>query len=236
MLPLALGLACTTTHSVRTVGRGNFGLEASLGGPMFTNLGAPLVAPNLFLGGRLGVLDDLDVSAAYNVTAPIIPGLAVDLVLALHWVPFQPGLRSQADRPDKGWSLATGAQLHALTDFETGFLVFPAVDLAVGYRYRWFNPFIGASLALHRYRPFDEVQPVMLNPYAGIEFIVSRKAALSVRATLFDITQNYWGSPVDWVYLATDGDARERRAILGIGLGFSFDFIDDPPPDAAGGL
>jgi len=220
--------ACTTTHTVRTVGKGNLGVEASLGGPMFTNLGAPIFAPNLLVGGRYGVLDDLDVSAAYNITGPIIPGLALDLILGAHWVPIQPGLRSQAGTPEKGWSLATGFELHSLTDFETGFLAFPAIDLAGGYRYKWFNPFVGVSLALHFYRPFDEVHPTMLSPYVGAEFILSHKAALSFRVTFFDVTYNYWGSQVDWVYLATDEGAHERRAILGIGLGFSWDFVDPP--------
>jgi hypothetical protein len=234
MIALAQAAACTTTHTVRTVGQGNFGVETSLGGPMFTNLGAPLFTPNLFVGGRYGVLDDLDVSAAYNLTGPIIPGLAMDLILAAHWVPIQPGLRAQTGTPEKGWSLATGIQLHSLTDFETGFRAFPAFDLAGGYRYRWFNPFVGVSLALHFYRPFDRVHPTMLSPYVGAEFILSDKAALSFRITFFDVTYNYWGSQVDWVYLATDEDAHERRALLGIGLGFSWDFVD-PPPQPSGG-
>ncbi|HUT78573.1 MAG TPA: hypothetical protein VM285_12845, partial [Polyangia bacterium] len=220
--------ACTTTHTVRTVGRGNFGIETTLGGPMFTNLGAPVFAPNLFIGGRYGVLDDLDLFAAYNLTGPIIPGIALDLALGVHWVPIQPGLRAQIGTPRRGWSLATGVELHSLSDFETGFMVFPAVDLAVGYRDRWFNPFVGASLGLNCYRPFDEVEPVMLSPYLGVELIISRKAAVSARVTFFDVTHNYWGSQVEWVYLARDDGARERYAILGVSLGFSFDFVSDP--------
>jgi hypothetical protein len=233
LLALAQAAACTTTHTVRTVGRGNFGVETSLGGPLLTNLGAPIFAPNLFVGGRYGVLDDLDVSAAYNVTGPIIPGVALDLALGAHYVPIQPGLRAQAGTPERGWSLATGFELHGLSDLETGFLVFPAFDLAAGYRYRWFNPFVGVSLGLNFYRPFDEVHPTMLNPYVGAELILSRKAALSFRVTFFDVTYNYWGSQVEWVYLARDDDARERRAILGISLGFSWDFVDDPPAPQA---
>ncbi|MBW2278700.1 MAG: hypothetical protein JRF63_14510 [Deltaproteobacteria bacterium] len=232
LLALTQAAACTTTHTVRTVGQGNVGIETSLGGPMFTNLGAPIFAPNLFVGARYGVLQDLDVSAAYNLTAPIIPGLPLDLMLGAHWVPIQPGVRSQAGTPKKGWSLATAFQLHSLSDFETGFMVFPAIDLAGGYRYRWFNPFVGVSLGLHFYRPFDEVHPTMLSPYVGAEFILSDKAALSFRITFFDVTYNYWGSSVDWVYLSTDEDAQERHALFGIGLGFSWDFVDPPPPPA----
>jgi len=235
LLALAQASACTTTHTVRTVGQGNFGIETSLGGPMFTNLGAPLFAPNLFVGGRYGVLQDLDVSAAYNLTAPIIPGLPLDLMLGAHWVPIQPGIRSQAGTPDKGWSLATGFQLHSLSDFETGFLVFPAVDLAGGYRHKWFNPFVGVSLGLNFYRPLDRVHPTMLSPYVGAEFILSPKAALSFRITFHDVTYNYWGSQVDWVYLSTDEEAQKRHALFGIGLGFSWDFVDPPPTSPPAG-
>lgn len=232
LLAIAHCAGCTTTHTVRTVGQGNFGIETSLGGPIFTNLDAPVISPNLFVGGRYGVLDDLDVSAAYNLTGPIIPGIALDLILGAHWVPIQPGLRSQAGTPDKGWSVATALQLHSLSDFQTGFIAIPAIDLAAGYRYRWFNPFVGVSLALHFYRPFGEIHPTMLSPYLGAEFILSDKAALSFRVTFFDVTYNYWGSAVDWVYLSTDEDAHERRAIFGIGLGFSWDFVDPPKPPA----
>jgi hypothetical protein len=235
LVALANAAACTTTHTVRTVGQGNFGVEASFGGPMFTNLGGAIPMPNLFVGGRYGVLDDLDVSAAYNLTGPISPGIAMDLILGAHWVPIQPGLRSQTATPEQGWSLATGLQLHSLTDFETGFVAIPAIDLAVGYRYKWLNPFVGASLALHFFRPADRANIPMLSPYVGAEFILSKRAAISARVTFFDVAYNYWGSPVDWVYLKKDNDARKRKAILGVGLGFSFDFVSPDQEPPAGG-
>ena len=105
---LCIGLcatACTATHSVRTVGKGNSAVEMSLGGPMLTDLGGAIPAPNLFIAGRYGVRDDLDVSLAYNITAPIVPGIVLDGILSAHYVPIQPGLGRQQDTPSKGWSL-----------------------------------------------------------------------------------------------------------------------------------
>lgn len=222
---LLCAAACTTTHTVRTVGKGNFGVEGSFGGPLLTNLGGPIPAPNLYVGGRYGVRDDLDVSAAYNLTAPIIPGLPVALILGGRYVPVQPGLRSQSENPNRGWSLAGGLDLHVLTDFETGFTAIPAVDLASGYRLKWFNPFIGVNVALHLYRPFGDTHPVMLSPYVGAEFLLPRDTAISLRVTFFDATYNYWGSQVDWVYLSEDDESRKARGIVGLSLGFSWDLF-----------
>ena len=150
----------------------------------------------------------------------------MDLILAGHYVPIQPGLRSQEHSEEKGWSLATGIQLHSLTDFETGFLAIPAVDLAVGYRYRWINPFLGVSLALNFARPFGDIEPVMLNPYVGFELILPRHTALSLRFTFFDVTHNYFGSQVEWVYLSTNEREMKRHGVVGVSLGFSLDFVN----------
>jgi hypothetical protein len=215
--------ACTTTHTVRTVGKGNWGIEGSLGGPMFTNLGAPIMAPNLFVGGRYGLLDDLDLSASYNLTSPIIPGVALDLILGAQWAPIQPGLRGQADTPRQGWALSTRVELHSLTDFKTGFLAVPALEVAGGYRYRWFNPFVGCALAFNFYRPGNDPNVAVLSPFIGMEFIVRRHLGLSLRVTFHDVAHNYWGSQVDWVYLRQS--ATKHFAPVGLSLGVSWDFM-----------
>ena len=228
-----LGAACTSAHSVRTIGKGNFGVEASLGGPFLTNLGAPFPAPNLFLGGRYGVLDELDLSLAYNLTAPITPGIALDLVLGEHWVPIQPGVGFQSASPEKGWSLATAFSVHALSDFETGFVAIPVFDLAFGYRYRWLNPFLGASLGLNFFRPFDEQNVAMLNPYFGVDVILTRKASLSLRVTFYDVAYNMYGSQVKWVYLVDDRSERKQYGAVALTLGFAWDFVRAAEPSAS---
>ncbi len=192
---------------------------------MLTNLGPAIPVPNLFVGGRYGILDELDISAAYNLTAPIIPGIALDLILSEHWVPIQPGLGFQSSTPDKGWSLATGFSLHGLSDFKTGFVAIPVFDVATGWRHRWFNPFVGVSLGLNFYRPFGETNVAQLNPYAGIDFILSEHASLSVRVTFFDVVYNYYGSQVEWVYLRDDEAEEKKYGLVGLSIGFSWDFV-----------
>ena len=221
--------SCTATHSVRTVGKGNSAVEMSLGGPFFTNLGGAIPAPNLFIGGRYGVRDDLDVSLEYNLTSPIVPGITLDGIFGAHYVPIQPGIGHQRDTKNKGWSLATAAALHLLTDFQNGAIAIPETELAGGWRYKWFNPYIGLSLALHFYRPYDHTEPVFLSPFVGADFIINKKATVGFRLTLYDVLYNMYGSQVDWVYLVNDTSAHKKYGMIGLSLDFSFDFIKKDP-------
>lgn len=216
---------CTTTNSVRTIGKGNTALETTLGGPILTNLGFPMMTPNLYVGGRYGVLDDLDVSAHYNLTGPFIPGIGLNLILSGRWVPIQPGIRSQADTKDKGWSLATGLSLHSITDFQSGFVAIPVFDLAGGWRYKWFNPYIGVSLGLNFYRPFDRVHTPQINPYVGADFILNNRAGLCLRLTVYDVAYNLYGSGVEWVYLVDHKAEKKTYGAIGLSLGFSFSLV-----------
>lgn len=223
----AIFCACTATHSVRTVGKGNAALEMSLGGPLITNLGGAIPAPNLFVAGRYGVRDDLDLSLAYNLTSPIVPGIVLDGIFTAHYVPIQPGIGRQQDTPDKGWSLATAAGLHLLTDFTNGAVLLPAVELAGGWRYKWFNPYLGLSLALHFYRPYDQNNPAFLSPFVGADFMVNRRVSLGLRLTFYDVLYNMWGSQVEWVYLVADSSQEKKFGMVGLSLAFSYDFIQN---------
>jgi len=218
-----LATACTTTHSARTVGAGNLGIEASLGGPMMANLGPMIPVPNLMLGARYGILQDLDVSGAFNVTAPVIPGIGLDLQTSLHWIPIQPGVRSQAITPTRGWSLGGTVGATWLTDFRTGFVVVPHVDAVGGFRHEWFSVFWGTGLGLNFFRPMGGRDVPMLSPYVGIELILSPKIAVSLRVTWHDVTHNAWGSGVQWAFMTDDDATKRAYAPLGISLGFSGD-------------
>jgi hypothetical protein len=217
--------ACTATHAVRTIGKGNTGVETTLGGPVFTNLGAPVPAPNLFVGGRYGVSDDLDVSAHYNLTGPFVPGVGLNLVLSGHWFPIQPGLGFQRLTVKKGWSLGGSFSLHSITDFQSGYIALPVFDIAFGWRYKWLNPYVGASLGLNFYRPFASPNVAMLNPYAGADFILGDRASLSLRLTIYDAVYNMYGAQIDWVFLVDDASEKKRYGALGVSLGFAFDFV-----------
>jgi hypothetical protein len=93
---LALGLAmagasaCTATRAVRPVGEGRWAAGASLGGPVFTNLGAPIPTPLLSGYGRYGLSERTDFE--FGLHAPIARNLGVDLGAA-HLLLEQQGLR-----------------------------------------------------------------------------------------------------------------------------------------------
>jgi len=220
-LLLILPIGCTTTHSVRTVGKGNLEFETTLGGPMTTSLGPPAPIPNAFVGARYGILDDLDFSAHYNLTAPIVPGIGLDLQTAVHWIPIQPGLARQQQTPEYGWSLGGGLGITWISDFRSGLVVLPYLEAAVGWRHAWFNPFAGTALGLNLYRPPGREHVMQLSPFLGVELILPRGAALSLRLTWHDVTYNAYGSQVDWIYMIDDVEAEEKRAPLGVSLGFS---------------
>lgn len=66
---LALGGAsCSTTRALRPVGEKKFQVGGSLGGPLFTNLGAAIPAPLFNVYGRYGLTDRLTLEAGLNPT------------------------------------------------------------------------------------------------------------------------------------------------------------------------
>jgi len=58
-----LASGCGMRHLARTVGEGNAKVRASVGGPMFSNLGAAIPLPNVQVGGRYGLTDGFDLDA-----------------------------------------------------------------------------------------------------------------------------------------------------------------------------
>ncbi len=222
LLCLVLLLGCTATNQVRTIGKGKFGIEATLGGPVTTSLGPPVPMPNIFLGGRYGILQDLDVAVHYNIFAPIIPGIPLDLITGVYWVPIQPGVRSQQSSPNKGWAAGGSLSLQWLTDFKNGFMLMPALELAGGWRYKWVNPYLGLSCGLNFYRPEDTRNFTQLNPFVGTEFFIRDRASIALKCTMFDIAYNLYGSQIKWVYMVDNTAENKKYGVLGVSLGFSF--------------
>jgi hypothetical protein len=223
--------ACVATHRTRTVGEGHGGAELALGGPITTALGPPLPMPVVFLGGRYGLRDDLDISALYNITAPAVPSIPLHLETAVHYAPIQPGLRDQPD--DQGWSLVANGRVMWLSDFDSGLMVSPALGLTGGYRYRFVAPYLGFTAALHCYRPFSRRGWLWLTPHAGLELMAGEHFGLTLEVAWMDVGQNLYGSGVEWVYLSEDEVERSERGVLAPMLGVSWDF--DTRPGVGGG-
>lgn len=229
LLGLTSSVGCTTTHSARTIGKGNLGLEATLGGPITTNLGGPVPIPNLFAGARYGLREDLDLSAAINLTGPVIPGIGLDLQTAVHWFPIQPE-DLESTSPGQRFAFGGSAGLDWLTDFQSGFTVLPYLELTAGYRTRRINPFVGTALVADFYRPMEQADYLMVSPYLGLELMFGDHFGLTIRGTLYDVTHNAYGSQVAWIYLVDDIEGERRYAPLGVSFGFSWDGLGQRRP------
>ena len=203
------------------MGKGNFALETSIGGPLMTNLGFACPIPNLFMGGRFGIREDLDVAGHLNLTLPIIPGV-FDLITDVHWVPVQPGIRFQKSTTDRGWGAGISSSVQWITDFQNGLVILPALDLSGSYRCRWISFFTGASFGGNFYRPEESDNSLQLSPYLGIEFITSKKLSFGIKCTAFDILYNFNGSQTEWIYLLDDVEQRKKHAPLGVAIGLGW--------------
>ena len=216
--------SCTAVNQARTVGKGNWAMETSLGGPILTNLGFPLPVPNLFIGGRYGLRDDFDLVAHLNILTPFIPGIGLDLLTSAQWVPVQPGRGFQNSTPEEGWGAGLGLDIQWMTDFMNGFVVLPALDLCASYRYKWISVFGGSGFGFDFLRPSESDNILQICPFIGFELISKKQISLGIKLTAFDILYNYNGSQVDWVYLTENTSERKKHAPFGITIGVGYTF------------
>ncbi len=83
--PLALALfalalqGCSMTREVRPVGKGNVAAGLSVGGPLFTNLGGAIPTPILSPYVRYGLLKNLDLDFALDLTPAAVQGADIGL-------------------------------------------------------------------------------------------------------------------------------------------------------------
>jgi hypothetical protein len=222
--------ACSAAHRTRTVGAGRAAGELSLGGPISTALDVPVPMPVVFLGGRYGLRDDLDLSLGYNLSAPIVPSIPLHMETAVHWAPIQPGLGEQAE--DQGWSLVTNGRVVWLSDFDSGLMVFPALGITGAYRYRWVAPYLGFTAAYHAYRPFERGDGLWLTPHLGLELTAGEHLGIILEAGWMDAASNLYGSGLEWVYLRENEELRKESAVFAPMIGFTWDF--DTRPGVAG--
>jgi hypothetical protein len=104
-------------------------------------------------------------------------------------------------------------------------MAFPVVDVAGGWRYKWLNPYVGVSLGLNFFRPYDHKNVAMLNPFVGSDFVVNEQVNLALQVTFYDVAYNMYGSQVDWIYLAEDVPNEKKYGMVGLSLGMSYDFV-----------
>jgi hypothetical protein len=103
-----VGLGCASSRPVRPLGTGNAAVNTSVGGPMVKALGLRIPIPVLDVGGAYGVRDDLEVTAALDVTAGVYGIVHLEPGVAWH-----PVVREQGGLP----SLTVLGSVHLLTNF-----------------------------------------------------------------------------------------------------------------------
>lgn len=157
---LVLAPACGSLNLARTLGRGNWELSGSVGGPMLDVGSAVFPAPQVRVGSRHGVSDDLDVMAQVQLDS------STSGVLALN-----AGVVGQMTRSPGGFAMALSARLHAAIDLDDA--VWPALFPEVGLHLEhpleprvWL--FFGTS-GLGQIDPPPDRPFLFLAPYLGIE-------------------------------------------------------------------
>ena len=154
-------VGCGARYGAHTVGRGNAELRASLGGPVMSNVGAPLPAPLVRGGIDFGVHEKVDFEAGMHVTAAAFGVAAADL-----------GARIQLLRSPDGSALAltTFVDLAAGTRDGGGVRAYPELglhgELPLGPLWR----IHAGALSLVQLAPPEGKPPVFIAPYAAIEY------------------------------------------------------------------
>ena len=127
---LTAGLwGCAYPYAVRNVGAGETALHASVGGPFFDNLGAPIPIPAVVVGAQHGVSDAWDAHASLNILAAVYRMAALEAGSTLRLV------RQRGAVPE-----VTGtARASILTNFVDGFRIYPELEAYASYlvRQRW---------------------------------------------------------------------------------------------------
>ncbi|MHB1843515.1 MAG: hypothetical protein ACYCWW_01595 [Deltaproteobacteria bacterium] len=109
---LLAAAACGTAHHARTLGKGNYGVDLEIGGPL-TQLGSlpvPVPLPYALVGATYGITDRLDIHGRLHLTMAYLDVAAADVGATYQW------LREDRWRP----ALSTTLQLYEMTDFSPG--------------------------------------------------------------------------------------------------------------------
>lgn len=151
---------CGTMNLARTLGRGNTELTASVGGPIIGVGPAYFPTPQVRVGARHGVTDDVDVMGHLALDGMGSAILALDA-----------GAVGQMTRTRGGFAMALSGRLHVVIDLDdlAPPSFFPEVGLHLEHPIdRWGSFFFGlgglAQIAAPRARPF-----FFLSPYLGLE-------------------------------------------------------------------
>ncbi len=168
---VVLATGCAAGYGARTSGKGNLEVSASVGGPMFENLGTPMPIPMAHVGGYYGLTEDLDVAVGAHVLAAVYGTLGGDL-----------GARYQLWRRSDDAALAASAQVNVFAGTRDGLRprVFPEAGIHGQWPLggRWFA--LGGIDALAQLDPPRGKPPIFAAPYLGAERRIGARSAIGL--------------------------------------------------------
>lgn len=139
---LTLVLAsCATIHSVRPLSQGERQLDASLGGPLVTNLGVPMPIPLVSVNYLYGLTNDVSVGGTAYVT---------DALFGTGHIEAN-GIVGLFNQKGAVPALSLEANLHAITDFRTSVQFFPELNLTPSWELGDFLLYGGAGAMFNLY-------------------------------------------------------------------------------------
>lgn len=195
-------VGCGTMNLARTLGRGNSEIVASVGGPLIGVGPAFFPTPQVRVGGRHGVTDDIDVMGHLALDAMGSAFLALDA-----------GAVGQMTRTRGGLAMSLSGRLHLVVDLDdlAPPSLFPEIGLHLEHPIdTWGSFFFGvgglAQFDAPRDRPF-----LFLSPYVGLEVFLDPQtdaAGAPVERTGFALQVgwiNPWESDTTLLRYVPDG-------------------------------
>ncbi|MEZ4448541.1 MAG: hypothetical protein R3B09_03600 [Nannocystaceae bacterium] len=205
----ALASACAAPNLSRTVGRGNYELRGAVGGPFLGNLGKPVPLPSVYVGGRYGITDWVDIDGNLGVVAAAFGILAMDVAGNF-----------QLYRKPKGLAVATSTRLYLVGDLDDApkARVYPELGLHLGGPVtRWLNLYGGTTVFV-QVRPTLDKPPVLVTPFFGPEFMIparkNRQHGIALHLS--------WTNP--WTDATSVVDYRPGYGAIGLQLGYRVRF------------
>lgn len=205
----ALLVGCAAPNLSRTVGRGNYELRGSVGGPFFGNLGAPVPLPSVYVGGRYGVTDWMDVDGNFGAVAAAFGIWAMDVAGNF-----------QLHRKPGGLAVASSARLYVIGDLDDAprARVLPELGVHLGGPVtRWLALYGGTTL-LAQFRPTLGKPPVLLTPFFGPEFLIPARKGRQHGIALHLSWTNPWQDSTSVI------DYRPGRGAIGLQIGYRVRF------------
>jgi len=174
------GLSCSLSHGKSMVKKGQWAIEAATFNLIGNGHGASPVVPNIGLGFRYGILDDLNIGMIYH---PTFMGLDWNLMI-------EPFVAYEALK-SRGWipRINIYSSLYMLTSFQTPEMrFFPLFGFLFGYKYKHVGWYIATEVSFDFYS-FEAIAELNWNCRAGFNINIGKMFVITIETGMNDIGQ-----------------------------------------------